>query len=123
MTKFTFLSEQEITVIYEADSVDDLKDRFTPDAVKDLVELPDNAKEGNLFDGTTLSEKKTAKDKRTAEAKKLDDDFEALTTVDEKWAFAKAVVNKVTNVSLETQYKDDAAGLEAIRVEFYKDNS
>ena len=123
MTKFTFLSGQEITAIYEADSADDLKDRFTPEALKSLVELPDEAEEGTLFDGSTLSKKATQEDKRTAEAKKLDDDYAALTTVDEKWAFAKTTVCKGTGVSLETQYKDDAAGLEAIRVEFYKDNS
>ena len=57
--KFTFLSNGEITAIYEADSKDALKDRFTADALIELVQLPDAAVEGQLYDGTNLTKEPT----------------------------------------------------------------
>lgn len=116
--KFTFLSNGEITAIYEADSKDALKDRFTPDALKDLVQLPDAAVEGQLYDGTNLTNKKKPFEERTAEQIKNDEDWAACKTVDEKWAFAKAsTMGGMT--SIEEKFKDDATGLEAEKKEFY----
>ena len=41
--KFTFITDGQVTDVYEASSKDDLVNSFTPDAFKDLVEVPDEA--------------------------------------------------------------------------------
>ena len=121
MTKFSFLQKNQITAIYEVSSKDDLVNNFTPDAFKELVELPDSAKEGQFFVDNNLSEAPTPQSMRTAEEIKTDDDWAKAADVDAKWQLVLKFDKGIT--SLEEQYKDDAAGLEAVRVQFYKENS
>ena len=65
--KFTFISEGQVTDVYEASSKDDLVNNFTPDAFKNLVEVPDNAEHGMLFDGTNITANTPPDDRTDAE--------------------------------------------------------
>lgn len=114
MAKFTFLADDKhIPEIYEADTKDALKDRFTPTALLNLIQLPDNAEEMQIFDGKTLTNPTSTV---TAEEIKRDEEYAKCTTVDEKWAFA-------LSAELTERFKDDAAGLEAVKKDFYVQHS
>lgn len=65
--KFTFITDGQVTDVYEASSKDDLVNNFTPDAFKDLVEVPDEAEHGMLFDGTNLTANGFVDDRTDAE--------------------------------------------------------
>ena len=69
--KFTFITDGQVTDVYEASSKDDLVNSFTPDAFKDLVEVPDEAEHGMLFDGTNVTAN-IMPDTRTDAEKALD---------------------------------------------------
>jgi len=115
MAKFTFLADDNhIPEIYEADTKDALKDRFTPTALLNLTQLPDNAKVLQIFDGKSTTDRPTTS--LTAEEIKRDEDAGKCTTVDEKWAFA------LTD-HLNDAFAGNAAGLEALKKQFYADNS
>tara|TARA_B100000427_G_C15048956_1_gene394669 strand:- start:69 stop:431 length:363 start_codon:yes stop_codon:yes gene_type:complete len=65
--KFTFIRGGKTTDIYEVSKKDDLVNNFTPDAFKELVQVPDGAKPNQLFDGTNLTDNIPADDRTDAE--------------------------------------------------------
>ena len=115
MAKFTFLADDNhIPEIYEADTKDALKDRFTPTALLNLIQLPDNAKVMQIFDGKTATDRPVIT--KTAAEIKRDEDANKCTTVDEKWAFA------LTD-HLNDAFAGNAAGLEELKKQFYEQHS
>lgn len=113
--KYAFLADQQITEIYNVSSKEALKDQFTPTALANLVIVPDSAKEGQLYDGTKLTDR--VFDHRTDADKAREEKWLACKTNEERWQFC-------LDDELTEKYKDDAAGLEEAKKRFdidYKD--
>ena len=107
--KYAFLSDQQITEIYDVSSKEALKDQFTPTALANLVIVPDSAKEGQLYDGTNLTDR--VSDQRTDADKASEEKWYACKTHAERWQFA-------LDDELTEKFKDDAAGLEEAKKQF-----
>lgn len=107
--KFAFLAETQIAEIYDVKSKDELKDTFTPTALANLVVVPDSAKEGQLYDGTNLTDPVT--DTRSDADKDREKKWLACKTNAERWQFC-------LDDELTEKFKDDADGLAEVKKQF-----
>lgn len=114
--KFTFIVGDQVTDVYEASSKDDLVNNFTPDAFKNLVQVPDEAERGMLFDGTNVTVNAIIderSDELKAEHAALADPARIL-KVEEKW------FDDVVSTQLPDAVKNDATALAAAKADYLK---
>ena len=112
--KFTFISDGQVTDVYEASSKDDLVNNFTPDAFKELVEIPDEAEHGMKFDGTTL-DPNIPVDDRTDEQKARDIELAKPENIKKHH---EDVFDKGITRTLPKEVQEDAALLATMKADY-----
>ena len=115
--KFTFIVGGQVTDVYEASSKDDLVNNFTPDAFKNLVQVPDETERGMLFDGTNVTVNAIIderSDELKAEQAALADPARILKK-EEEW------FDDVISTQLSDAVKNDATALAAVRAKYLEE--